>query len=534
MRKPLLALGLAVSTSLGVFPAAGTLAATPVGSSPRTSPTGSPSVNSFGYKATSRRSPAVSGAAIVQTAMQYIGYPYTATGNSPSTGFSCIGFVSYVYRQNGIPLPGDLGGALNFAPEVPFSSLMPGDILYFANTVWNGLSHAAIYIGGGKFVHAEWYGYGVRVSSFTGDARDGNYWTRHYLTANRPWTGPAVAPIIGTNPGNSAAPVTTTAPQTTIPNGPSAVVTAPSLNVRMKPSMSARVLQVVPRGTSLSVLGKSHGWYKVSLPDGTVGWAVASYMRLSGSPSTTGTTGNPSAPARQGYPSRNRTLGTVAVSANGLMVHSGPSASAPVITTAYRGQRLPVLAKRYGWLKIRMPSGIVGWISAAYTSARTSSGSRRRTGGSSSGGSKTAQVATNVRSGPSMQSSIITVLPVGGKYRILGWSNGFAHVQLSNGTIGWISGTVIGGTGSAPGSSTTYRSRTYQHNRNGSRTKTSFRGGSVLTAGVRVHSRPGINSPVIGMAAAGTRVQVLGYSAGWARIRTAGGMTGYVLGSYVR
>ncbi|HEX6507791.1 MAG TPA: SH3 domain-containing protein, partial [Chloroflexota bacterium] len=59
-------------------------------------------------------------------------------------------------------------------------------------------------------------------------------------------------------------------------------------------------------------------------------------------------------------------------------------------------------------------------------------------------------------------------------------------------------------------------------------------GTSILTAGVRVHSRPGMAAPVITLAAAGTHVSVLGYSSGWALIRLPAGTTGYVLGSFVR
>jgi uncharacterized protein YgiM (DUF1202 family) len=37
----------------------------------------------------------------------------------------------------------------------------------------------------------------------------------------------------------------------------------------------------------------------------------------------------------------------------------------------------------------------------------------------------------------------------------------------------------------------------------------------------------------VGLAAAGTHVQVLGYSGGWALVRLPNGQTGYVLGTYV-
>src|SRR5579884_1644184 len=152
MRTRICVFALAAGAGLSALPSAGALAAG----------AGSPSgvASSSGASAPAN---SVSGGAIVQTALRYLGYPYTTVGNSPSTGFSCIGFVSYVYRANGIPLPDDLGGAMGFAAPVAFADLQPGDVLYFANTVWPSLSHTAIYLGGGRFVHAEWYNRGVVV-----------------------------------------------------------------------------------------------------------------------------------------------------------------------------------------------------------------------------------------------------------------------------------------------------------------------------------------------------------------------------------
>jgi cell wall-associated NlpC family hydrolase len=66
--------------------------------------------------------------------------------------------------------------------SVPSSDLQPGDIVVFANTYAGGYDHTGIYIGGGRFVHAEDYGTGVVVSSVFG-----GYWGRHYAGARRPW-----------------------------------------------------------------------------------------------------------------------------------------------------------------------------------------------------------------------------------------------------------------------------------------------------------------------------------------------------------
>ena len=134
--------------------------------------------------------PPSQGQAIVQTALSYAGSPYTATGTNPQTGFSDVGFVRYVFRSNGIRLhvhvsPGAYRRILADGPKVARGDLQLGDIIVFKNTTHAGLSHVGIYIGDGKFVHAEWYNVGVTVTALSNDPRDGNYWTQHYVTAIR-------------------------------------------------------------------------------------------------------------------------------------------------------------------------------------------------------------------------------------------------------------------------------------------------------------------------------------------------------------
>jgi uncharacterized protein YgiM (DUF1202 family) len=499
--------------------------------------------------------------------MRFLGYPYAATGASPQTGFSCIGFASYVYHLNGIPLPGDLGDALAYAPRVPFSDLEPGDLLFFQNTVWNGLSHVAIYIGGGKFIHAEWYNRGVVISSFNNDPVDGNYWIGKYLGANRPWGGASGGAVV-TPPvsGNSSAGANgtktpSTSAVTQVLSGPSAVVSVSSLNVRSGPSMNHAVQQVIQQGTTVTIIGKSNGWYKVQLPDGTIGWVIGQGIgrtsssgssststsnsgatSASGSNGANPTVGNPTAPSQLGSPSKVQVRATAAATVNGLRVHSSPSTDAPVITSVSQGQKLQIIGRKNGWIEVRMSDGTVGWVSSAYTTVKGKAGSATSSvaaSGSSSAAKSTAvkpvstgtstAVAVHVRSGPSLSASVITTLPAGGTYKVLGRSNGWLHVQLSSGATGWIDAAVVSGTSKASGTSSS-RSTTKSST---SSTK-STAGGSVLTAGVRVHSSPGVKAPVVGMAAAGTHVTVLGYKNGWALVRLPSGQTGYVLGTYVR
>ncbi len=559
MRKPLLALSLVVSTGLGAVPVAEALAATPshgtTTSSSYSSTTGNGTsrAGSSTPTYTTQNSPAarssnsVSGASIVATAMKYLGYPYTATGNSPSTGFSCIGFVSFVYRSNGIALPGDLQNAMAYAAQVPFSDLQAGDILYFQNTVWAGLSHAAIYLGGGKFVHAEYYGYGVRVSSFNNDSKDGNYWIGKYLGANRPWGGAALGAIPappgppGLNIGVNTNP--TTAVAKSLASGPTALVSVSSLNIRTTPSKNSAVQTVVQQGENLTILGHKNGWYRVQLADGTTGWVIAAGLGMgpAAAPSAPATTvqptiGNPVAPTGSGVTTQARHPSTVTSKVTGLRVHTGPSTAAPVVNAVNRGQRMTVVAKRNGWVKVQLSDGSVGWVSAAYAPTKAKStkltASTVATPVKPVAGGSTATVALNVRTGPGLSNAVSTTLVPGVTYRVIGSAHGWLHVQLANGSTGWVSGAVARASRSNSATRPTYKQVRYT--RTSSKRVVANSRGAVVRARVRIHASPGIKAPVVGTAASGTHVRVLGHRGGWTLVRLPSGQTGYVSARYIR
>ncbi len=116
-------------------------------------------------------------ASIIATAKRCLGVPYKWGGESMK-GFDCSGLIQYVFKENGISLGRTVKKQYAAGTPISKEALQPGDLVFFQNTYTTGLSHAGIYIGDGKFIHAS--SDGVMTSSLSN-----SYWTKHYYGACR-------------------------------------------------------------------------------------------------------------------------------------------------------------------------------------------------------------------------------------------------------------------------------------------------------------------------------------------------------------
>jgi murein DD-endopeptidase len=106
------------------------------------------------------------GAAIAQHALDQLGRPYRFGGSEPS-GFDCSGLVRFAYNQIGISVPRTTVEQYQTAHPVGLTELMPGDVLFFKLTTAE-VSHVAINLGDGRFVHAPASGRNVEVRKLEG------------------------------------------------------------------------------------------------------------------------------------------------------------------------------------------------------------------------------------------------------------------------------------------------------------------------------------------------------------------------------
>ena len=106
--------------------------------------------------------------------------PYGYGGITPHSGFDCSGLIGYVYRnQVGTPPPRTVAQLNTWGYPIDGSELRAGDLVVFGTG--RQPSHAGIYVGEGRFVHAPSTGGTVRM-----DHLQSRHWARQNAAFRRP------------------------------------------------------------------------------------------------------------------------------------------------------------------------------------------------------------------------------------------------------------------------------------------------------------------------------------------------------------
>ena len=108
---------------------------------------GNNSSSSSGGSASGNPSNASLGQQIANRGCEYIGNKYVYGGNSLTDGIDCSGFVQQIHKQFGISTPRSSSALRTGGKAVSIANMLPGDVICYSG-------HVAIYIGGGRIVHA--------------------------------------------------------------------------------------------------------------------------------------------------------------------------------------------------------------------------------------------------------------------------------------------------------------------------------------------------------------------------------------------
>ncbi|MBE2912959.1 S-layer homology domain-containing protein [Anoxybacillus flavithermus] len=114
---------------------------------------------------------------LIPLAKKYVGVPYQFGGSSEK-GFDCSGFTRHVMSGVGVTLARTTAEQYKQGSAVKKEDLRVGDLVFF-ETYKKGPSHAGIYIGDNRFIHAS-SSRGITVTSL-----DDSYYKKRYIGARR-------------------------------------------------------------------------------------------------------------------------------------------------------------------------------------------------------------------------------------------------------------------------------------------------------------------------------------------------------------
>ncbi len=112
-------------------------------------------------------------------ALSLVDTPYRYGGNTPQGGFDCSGLIVYVFREAADHrMPRTVREIAHAGFPVRYRGVRTGDIVLFDTA--GRFSHAGIYVGGGRFVHAPSTGGVVRL-----DGVHARYWRPRFSGVRR-------------------------------------------------------------------------------------------------------------------------------------------------------------------------------------------------------------------------------------------------------------------------------------------------------------------------------------------------------------
>jgi N-acetylmuramoyl-L-alanine amidase len=210
-------------------------------------------------------------------------------------------------------------------------------------------------------------------------------------------------------------------------------VTSNNLNVRSEPSLQAKIIGSLKNGTKVKITGEREGWLEIVF-DGKRGWVSRQFVEISN-------TGKDQHSPSENKNTLNQRPITATVTAAVLNVRNEASLNGKIIGKLTKGQRVTILEKSNEWCKIQMVNKETGWVAGWYLEVEDKEAPEQNDNHSSE--VKIMYNGTNIRSGPSTNSSIIMRANEGETFKVLSKEGDWYKIQLPQQKTGYVAGWVV-------------------------------------------------------------------------------------------
>ncbi len=307
------------------------------------------------------------------------------------------------------------------------------------------------------------------------------------------------------------------------------------LNLRAQPSASSSVVGKLAHGTRVEVLETRGDWARI-LYAGATGYVMKSYLQLEESvPVPTPTAGV--------SPGQWATL-TLSSTSGRMHVRQGPSTSTPSLDILSHGARVEVLGETGEWSNIRA-NGVVGYVktqylvfdAAAATPTPVATSTPAPTAGAPSGQWATLNLGSSsgrmhVRQGPSTSTPSLDIIAHGARVEVLGEVGEWSNIRV-NGVVGYVKTQYLV-FGAQPAEDEEEDLPLFGGSETGESGGASYATVKLSSSNSQLNVRASAStaSRVVARLSHGFRVEVLGVSGDWVKIRALG-VEGYVARAYL-
>lgn len=216
------------------------------------------------------------------------------------------------------------------------------------------------------------------------------------------------------------------------------IVAADALNVREMPSLSARSLGKLAKGTEVAIHSQANGWTEITY-SGKKAWVSSEFLQIK-------ETASNQVPKQSGQAGHY----TAKVTASQLNIRDRNALDARIIGSVKKGQSFQVLEEQNNWIKIEFKSGVTGWA-AGWFFEKTKNGPAAPSNQTVKNSSvKILHNGTNIRKGPGTGTTVIHRANQGDSFSVASVKNDWYEIVLPNGAKGYVAGWIVSIQGNAP------------------------------------------------------------------------------------